>query len=351
VVTRFPFTVPDVVERSRDLAQKVLPQLRARAAFLGGAPFAGLGTPTSDVDLHVVVDGAPERGGEQLLVDGARVDVRYWSEQQLTDAVDLCTDYRFSEDEPAQLNMLSRRMIDLIVRFTLGDVVVDDGVLAKLAQRVTVGQDQLIKMIVAIHAVDAENRVEDAKGFAAMSEPGAAGFISRQALMLAAEAALAARGDIYLGPKWIWTRWRRTIGDSFGADVRDLVLGSQRTVDDNGLSQLWLAQDLLVHAVSGYSYPILTAAPDGRPRRTPYATPIPTTTAVLVARTGRNATRLSRQGALLWGVAHGRTRDDAVHQTRTVLSASGTDVPVDDVATYYDSLCASGLVEPAVHDG
>jgi len=97
MLIRYPPRLPEFVDRSRKLAREVLSSLEVRGAFLAGAPFAGLGTPMSDVDLHVVMTEPPDRAAYQLMVDGQRVDLRYWSETQFRQRIELCTRYTVSD--------------------------------------------------------------------------------------------------------------------------------------------------------------------------------------------------------------------------------------------------------------
>src|SRR5437773_7327419 len=129
VVARYPITMPDVVERARALALTLLPSLEARAAILTGAPLAGLGTPTSDVDVHVVVADPPERPSRQFAVEDRRVDVRYWTAEQLNERIGLCSRYRFNEDDRDQLDQVSRYIIEPVVRFAMAEILLDDGTL------------------------------------------------------------------------------------------------------------------------------------------------------------------------------------------------------------------------------
>jgi hypothetical protein len=338
---RYPPRLPDLVAGSRELALTVLSSLSVRAAFLAGAPLAGLGTPRSDVDLHVIVDETGHNA-EQLVMGNRRIDVRYWTEEQFRARVELCTRYLYTEHDTSQLSTVGRRVIDPVVRFVLGEVLRDDGTLAKLAEVVSAAEPDLVRLIVSAMAIEVENRVEDAWGYVELADERPAAFVSREALLSATEAYLASRGDAYLGQKWVWSRWDRTVGDRLGAPVRYLVTGGGGPGLDETLRRLWLAQDLLLLPIVGAQYPPVTVP--GAVRRDPYTTPVTTPDAVLLIRSGRRTARVSRQGALLWAVAHGRTRDEAVRLTHGLLAGAGQQVALTDVDRYYETFAPVGLL-------
>ncbi len=344
MITRYPPRLVELVERSRALAHQVLSTVEARAAFLGGAPLAGLGTPKSDVDLHVVMDSPPPRPGDQVLVDGHRVDLRYWSSASLADRVQLCTGYTVTDTDQSQLTTVGRRILDPVVRLVLGDILVDDGTLAGHVAQVRAPEAGLVRLVVAALAGEAENHVEDAEGFLEVGEHGAAGYVARQALLVAAEAYLAARGDVYLGQKWVWTRWARTVGDDLGSTVTEMVTGPG-AADPRQL--LWLAQDLLVMAATGWTYQPTVPADPQLPQRDPFAVPLATDTSVLLLRPGRRTARVSLPGTLLWAVAHGRNRAEAVDLAAQLLDAAGRPVPRADIDAYYATFAPVGLLRDA----
>lgn len=332
-----PRSLPLNVDESVSLARQILPTLSAKAAYLSGAPLAGLGTPTSDVDLHVVYDGRQQPSNRQVVSGGRRIDVRYWTEESLANRINMCTRYDFTEDNTSQLDVIGRKTLDEAIRLAIGWVLLDDGFLQRLRAILEANASELMKLVNGVMAVEAQFLVEDAQGFIEMGSPEPAAYVSRDALVSAAESKLAFDGDLYLGRKWIWARWARTIDLKLGVDARDLVLdkGDRQESITQSLRRLWLCQDLLLQSSLRCSYPLETRLSHEDVRRDPYATPIPTMDAVLVYRSGRKAVRLSRQGALLWAVAHGRSAEDAIRLTAGMLRASGTDVHDQAVQDYY----------------
>jgi hypothetical protein len=103
----------------------------------------------------------------------------------------------------------------------------------------------------------------------------------------------------------------------------------------------WLAQDFLVHAMTGHSYDPVTDSDPALPRRDPEVIPTLTSGPVMLNRTDTRAVQVSPQGALLWGVAHGRTRADAV-----ALVSAELGVPGGDVDAYYGRLLDADVLTP-----
>jgi hypothetical protein len=347
VFQRFPFA--DEAQRARSIqaVAEVLADRSITLAYLGGAPFAGLGTPHSDIDLFVVLtEDTPPPGPVQVVVGADRIDVETVSYAFLVDAADRCAQFRATSEDIHQLEYAQYPVLDKLIRFALGEIVADDGRLAKLSQRLFESSPEIIRLLVARHCLTVQNRVEDAEGFLALDEWPAGAIMARNALLAAADAVLARRGDVYIGGKWVARRWNRTLDGHLGAlspeAVLDLVSQPRDAADVR--DRLWLVQDLALMAITERDW---EPVPAQTVVRDPFAAAVPLVDAVLVYRSRRKAVRLSRQGALLWAMGHGRPADDAIDVTRSLLSSSGAEVGRDDVAAYYRSLCASGLLRPA----
>ncbi|MGK4579910.1 hypothetical protein [Kitasatospora sp. HPMI-4] len=302
-------------------------------AYLGGSPLAGLGTPSSDVDLFVV-SGHPGHT-EQIFVDETRVDVESVSAAALEDLVARCEHFTVTESDMTQLRFAQTSVLDRLVRFSLGEIVSDDGTLAGLLDRARRAEGDIAKLVIARQASSTGNLAEDAYGALAVGDHASAQYLGRQALLASAEAFLTARGDAYFGSKWVWARWERSVGDQLGEPVRQVLYDPAAPVDRS----FWLAQDLLVHAMTGRAYPIIVDPAPRQPRRDPSVVPALTTGPVLLNRQDSRAVRVSPQGALLWGVAHGRPRAEAVSFVAGLLGVAEATVDA-----YYTGLLDSGVL-------
>ncbi|HTJ72539.1 MAG TPA: hypothetical protein VL551_33685 [Actinospica sp.] len=333
MLKRFPPRDPAQLEHARKAAATVLADWPGAHAFLCGSSFAGLGTPASDVDLYVITaEGGRTR---QIDVDGVRVDVEQRSREWLERLVENCREFTVTPADASQLGYWSYERLDEAVRFALGEIVADDGSLAALQSRINDSADPLTSLIVAQHGMSNSNRAEDIWGALAVGDETAAQSLARTMLTSTAEALLAARGDAYIGLKWVWTQWARTIGQDLGEDVT-------RVLHDPAASTArcsWLSQDFLVMAITGLTYPVVTADSPSGPQRDMRVLPFLTSQSVLLNRPDSRAVKVSRPGALLWGVAHGRPRDAAVAMAGELLG-----VRTEDVDRYYDQLVKANVL-------
>jgi hypothetical protein len=312
--------------------------------YVGGAPMAGLGSPKSDVDLFVVVDGQAG-AAEQIEFEGGRVDVEFIQLATLRGTVDTCSTFLATAENPRQVGFASRSRLDSLTRFLLSEIIVDDGSLAELQEQLCEERAEYRKILIARHAIDVQNIGEDVEGQLLNEDLPGAEYQSRELLYRAAEAYLAANDDFYVNTKWLWAKWARTVGDDLGAEVRAVIenpsLGAHRDVVARNL---WLAQDLVAMAASGYRYQPIVEVEPAHARRQPFFALFPTSDALLVMRRVNEAVSLSRQGVLLWGLSHGRTADEAIAITHKMLTEEGIDLQEDEVREYYDQLVQLSLV-------
>lgn len=59
---------------------------------------------------------------------------------------------------------------------------------------------------------------------------------------------------------------------------------------------------------------------------------------------------LSREGVLLWAVAHGRSKEDALTEALRCYGVNGPAVAREEVSAYYDHIVAAGLLLGAGDD-
>ncbi|MGK4585445.1 hypothetical protein [Kitasatospora sp. HPMI-4] len=333
--TQFPPHDPEQLAWARTAAAIALERHPGVPAYLSGAPLAGLGTPASDIDLFAVSDRGA--GSEQIFVEETRVDLEFVHPANLAELVAGAETFAVAEHDMSQLSFGKLPVLDRLVRFTLGEVLADDraGTLTALQARARAAADDIGKLVIARLAVDTGNRAEDAFGALAVGDLTSVQYLGRLALIGAAEALLISRGDAYVGPKWVWTRWRRTIGDRLGTRVTEVLHDPAVPAE----TAFWLGQDLLVHAITGFEYPIVVDPEPHLPRRDPSVTPALTTGPVLLNRQDSRAVRISPQGALLWGAAHGRPRAEAVSLVAGLLG-----IAESVVDPYYTNLVAAGVL-------
>lgn len=310
------FDREQMVDDARHAARRLAQTWELRHVYLGGALLAGLGSPMSDIDVFVVVeadDGVPPGLSGQHEHEGNRVDVEILTFAELDALAADLTRNTVRPDDLGQLIRLPSSRFDVAMRLLTGELVVDvDERLAGLRGRLLDEQDTVKRLLVARHALDAGNALEDADGFCAIGQFEAARHQAFLAVLAAAEGYLTTHGDWYVGPKWVWSRWDRTLPGR-GAGVREVLRGSTRTGPPDGKAVAVLraaAQDLLVWAISGREYDVRLAPAPGTYAREPFL-PIPLADGFVLGARSRGF-ELTAAGVLLWGVSHGRTADEAV---------------------------------------
>jgi hypothetical protein len=333
MLTRFPPRDAAQIEQAREAASGIMADWPGARAYLSGSSFAGLGTPASDIDLYLITDD--RWGTAQINVDGVRVDVEYRSGEWIDALVANCREFTVTPTDASQLGYWRYEHLDEAVRFCLGEVVADDGTLADSQRIINDSADVVKKLIVSQLGASNSNRAEDIWGALEVGDHTGAQSLARTMLTSTAEALLAARGDAYIGLKWVWTQWDRTIGDQLGDDVR-------RVLHDPAASATtcsWLSQDFLVMAITGHTYPIMLDASGSLPVRDTRIQPFLTSGPVLLNRPDTRAIQVSKQGATLWGLAHGRSREEAVAMASSLLA-----VDPMDVDRYYGQLVAAEAI-------
>ena len=340
----FEPTMPQLVERSLEIAREVARRNPDSPVFVSGSPLAGLGTVTSDVDVFVV-DLHAEKGvpfPEITLSDGTQVDVERHSLAALSDRLDKLVPFALTSKNLDQLSHTFRWNVDPLIRLALGTIVQDDGSLETLRSRIAEGRQDLERVLVARLSTEMRSWVEDVEGLLAGGQPSAALHLARYALLSAAEAFLVTRGDVYLGHKWVWHKWARS-GEGALKEV-DQVLDFAATTEaaTDPVTALLVAQTLVLSAGTGEV--CVQGGDPGGWQRDPFAVPLFVSDGMLVYRSSGRVARISHQGALLWALSHGRSREEAIDQTGRRLASRGAEVPAKAIGDYFDTLAGGGLI-------
>ncbi|MFF4413749.1 hypothetical protein ACFYY8_14545 [Streptosporangium sp. NPDC001559] len=313
--------------------------------YLGGAPTAGLGSPMSDIDLFVVRADCESLPPAQLEFEGERADVEYLDLEQLRRDVQESTVFRVTNTDFSQTARFSRNRLDVLTRFLLGEVVVDDGELAALRQRLADNMPDYKRLLMTRHAIDAHNLNEDICGAILNGDAPATRYLSQEYLHRATEAYLCMRDDLYVNTKWVWARWRRSASEPLKASLTEVIDHAYTAEDDAVGRNRFLAQDLLVMAATGLEYvPVLGAVPGHHSRRVDVSVIPMKGSGVLIESVRGESVLLSWQGALLWGVSHGRPKEEAVHLMGGALASAGLQVGEDEIAAYHASLVDVGVI-------
>ncbi|MCX4745121.1 hypothetical protein OG455_06200 [Kitasatospora sp. NBC_01287] len=310
------------------------------AAYLGGALTAGLGTPMSDVDAFFVVEGGALPAARQVYVGSRRIDIGYQSLDSLGELVARSSRFRAKQHDLGTLNEMGRKSLTTLVRFLLSDVVLDDGSLRALAATAEESLPEIVRTIVGAMSLEVQNALEDAHGFQLVGDLPAAAWAAQLSFLSAAEALLAARGDLYLGQKWVWARWERSLETALALPL-PIVPSPDPVVFAESAA---VCQDLVIQAITGTGYPVVRAVAPGDLSRAPLACAVPLEDSALVYLGDGDAAEVSRQGLLLLGLAHGRSRARAVELTARLLHSEQAPVAESEVAAYLDSFIDAGLL-------
>ncbi|MGW4759629.1 hypothetical protein [Streptomyces chartreusis] len=286
--------VPDVhfsaaqLRAARHVVQQQLGGTQAvELAFLGGSLSVGLGHGTSDVDLYVVGKGLPrlEVVHEQ---NGVAVHMCPLTADQVRGLITLGSRYQATGADRSQLAVDLKTLHGLVRLLTGRRIVASPSWQQELG---LLNEQTVRRILMARHANLFAASAEDAFGALESGDLFTAATVSGLALESAAEAVLAASGDVYVGPKFLFRRLARTsatrpwcsylwrLANAAFHTEAPLHAHAVRTVVEERL----LAGNLLLSwaCVEGWHQPLTTLPPPagppvGRrgPRRSPYHAPV-----------------------------------------------------------------------------
>jgi hypothetical protein len=329
-----------------DLARAFIDQSpvrdRIRAALVTGSPAAGLGHARSDLDLFLVFASEGDQAGfDSMPLDfrGTTVDIRTLTVAELErqrqvvlerESATVIDRKLFGVGNLVAWSVLTRLVSGTVVRAT---PEVRD-LLASLDRNV------VRRSVMVLHAIHLGTYVEDAQGALESGDLATALAASQDAVRQAVEVALAAVGDVYIGPKYLQRRMARNpclaaLLDEHG--VR--MLGHPATsCDDDEVRRLvhwrlWLAGHLTGQSLlTAWDDPVATLPPFGvladGPIRSPYLMPMrwPGGCGLM---TGVNVVhQMSVDDAVLWNLLDGRAFADV-----SVAFAEHSRQEISDVET------------------
>lgn len=209
--------------------QKLAAEHPIAVALISGSQAFGLGHGTSDIDLHVMPVGDAPIESRVHMTDGHPIQVNVFREEMLQRVLDWAAD----DSEYTSRNRGQADVQDdvrkLAIRLSRGHVLyVDDERKQALAR---IDLTVIKRRIVAREARAISSLLEDIVGALAINDRDTALWAARLALGHAGEAALAAAGDIYFGPKFLLRRLKRTAAL---ADITPQLLNALDLADDDG---------------------------------------------------------------------------------------------------------------------
>ena len=330
---------PELLCSARVTINALVESEGARAAYIGGSLTAGLGSSLSDVDAFLLVDNHNEPSTRQFYANGRRVDLRYLNVKSLETLISQCASFHATSQDLGTLEQIGRSELTTVVRFMLADIIADDGILESLQNQAEAHIDKIVQAILGALSLEVQNMSEDVRGFLEVGDLKAAKWVAQHACLVAADALLATQGDLYLGEKWVWSRWRRVFNEDFYTPV-DLGASDRAAIQESIAN----CQDILIRAATGQDYEQISVVPVGALKRPSEQSVVLIGRGALVYLGNSHAAQVSPEGLLLLGIAHGRDFHEAIHLTHRLLSIRGTRVTLDEVSAYLEELIEIGAV-------
>ena len=232
------------IKEASSAAECVLEELESigkhLGGYIGGSLTAGLGNSTSDIDLFVIVEAAPDlrERVKQYVAYGKRVDVETFTIEEANSMLDLIENFEVLPDQLVKLDSSLKEPMDwytrLVTSIPLGQADAVNNLKARAFEILPKAQH----LLVSYWALYSDGYLEDFNGaIDPNSNPGTACMAAQQMVALAGKSLLAARGDVYYPPKWVYSQIDRTLKDHFAVkDFRTFQTGlwyeQGRTSDD-----------------------------------------------------------------------------------------------------------------------
>lgn len=327
------------------------------AVYLAGSLTAGLGSPTSDVDVFAVSRTEERAGVTQLPTDGHRIDLEVYSTGWYERALAKLGAWDISRTD-LRSKCLGNDELDVLVRLRQSEVVHDSPLFAGYRETLARHETTLRRMILSKWAVDANGHLSDLKGACADGDAESAAFIAQTLVAFAGKAVAAAAGDLYFGKKWVYCQLRRSAGETFphrrfaytqtGAWTQNGSVDELPQVLTFVQTMLVAAQTLGWHGTDVARWPFWTTG-TGRYRRNPDFNAIHLTQGVLLNDELKSQFVVQPHVALVWGLCTGRDRDEVTSAAVALgglIAADGAESLLNPqrIHRILDTLVERGLV-------
>jgi predicted nucleotidyltransferase len=214
------------IEEKMEAARKLGHALAADAGgaidsvYIAGSLTAGLGNPTSDADLFVLLNPGVPVGDEagQYSVDGHRVDVERFCLVDVEAMVEKIAAFELRRDGLTALHKLPDDL-DFVFRLNSSETVVESEALLRLRRRITDSLPAVRRTAINYFAIALNGHLEDFLGAAAEGDLDTAAFAGQQLVAYAGKAVAAASGDLYFSNKWVYKQLARTPVEGFSTGL------------------------------------------------------------------------------------------------------------------------------------
>ncbi|MCX4474612.1 hypothetical protein C5N14_14645 [Micromonospora sp. MW-13] len=321
--------------KAMSTAQEVAQETHVDSVYLAGSLTAGLGSPTSDVDVFVLSSGAVDDGAaRQRRVGDVRVDIEDYSISWVDGALRKLAGWDSSRQR-LRHGALSDGELDFLIRMRDIEVVKTSPELERLLGALAAAEDRLRQMALSTWALRANGDLSDLRGAWQDGDHASAGLVGQSVMVCAGKAVSTASGDLYLGSKWVHRQLRRSLGDAFPWDqFLDWQCGAwARPGSDAAFRDFVAFQQTLMAAAQllGWNSPAVAEWPfwelgKGPYRRNPHYNTIHLTEGVLLNNELQRQVVVKPDVALVWALSNGRDEDEivdaAVHLSARVSTAA-----------------------------
>lgn len=291
------------------------------SVYLAGSLTAGLGNPSSDVDVFVLTRDASGEETRQLKIDGTRLDIEVYEIGWVDAALDKLATWTSSRTE-IRKNALSEDELDVLLRMRESEVITDSADFTRIRERLGGGGDRLRQAVLSAFALEANSHLSDFRGAMEELDLDSAVLMGQSLMTTAGKALAAGGGDLYLGRKWVVRQLRRTMGDGFPLEeFRALQSGAWAERGAAGGSELVNVQQTLIAVsqllgwigadVNRWPFWALGAGADAY-RRNPAYNTIHMDEGLLLNNELHRQFVVKPEIALIWALCNGREEDEIV---------------------------------------
>ncbi|CCE54556.1 nucleotidyltransferase domain-containing protein [Corynebacterium casei] len=305
------------------------------SAYIGGSIPAGLGNKSSDVDLFLLFDEDSIEGAkvQQFAVEGIRVDVERYSLKELHTYLDRIESIEITGPQLVELDGGLKEPLDWYGRLYASIELQTSSKLAELVTRSRSIELKARRIYSSYWSLFSDGYVEDFVGAVdSDDDKGSCIMASQQMVAMAAKSLLAAAGDFYYPPKWVYKQIDRMFPSHYAlADFQSLQTGAWIDMGIPPHQVLLRVQTLYANAVLELFYPGSTSAI--LPRNESISPTLPrlyrVSGAVPFKADGGKVLlhfELQRQVTLsfilflVWTLCDGRTQDEIIESVSSYLS-------------------------------
>lgn len=337
---------------ARTAAARLADDPQVDSIYLAGSLTAGLGSPTSDLDVFAVVNSDAESQVRQVTTEGERMDVETYPIEWFRGVLSKVEQWSTSRGD-LRSTELNKDELDVLLRLRQMETIKDSPALSEIRSRLAANDDRLRQMTLSHWALEANGQLSDFKGSCADEDFTTAALIGQSLLVSVGKALAAATGDLYYGTKWVYIQLGRALGKEFphnryaslqsGAWVGDDPRGGMKdflsffqTLSVAGQVLGWGSADV-------NEWPFWETGP-GALRRNPQYNVIHLTEGVLLNNELRRQFVVEPQVALVWGLCNGRELDEVVNAAVTLSEHLPDSSPVPPLLAEHAQEMVSVLI-------